>query len=171
MNSQCVPQADFTQLLKRAAFAIGTHDGATPQICVVNVDIFRRDVEVTAHHNIVRLFFRDAISQAVIPMQFVFVGWGTDRLAVRRINRKNTETTDGCCNHARLRIDHFIAQRRTHIAQLDFRQDRDAVVRFFAVISRVITGGLQTKRRKLIVGAFCLLQANSVRLCRLQPGE
>src|SRR4030095_2493440 len=84
MNSQCVPQADFTQLLKRGAFAIGTHDGATPQICILNVDIFRLEVEIPAYYNIARLFFRDALSQAAIPMQFVLVGWRTDRLAVWR---------------------------------------------------------------------------------------
>src|SRR5439155_24667385 len=98
-----------------------------------------------------------AISEATIPVQFVFVGGGPARLSVGRVSRKHPHAINTSRNDARLRIDHFITQRWTHILQFTFRQNRDAVVRFFPMISRVITGGLSSERRKLIVRAFCLL--------------
>src|SRR5215813_13280123 len=37
------------------------------------------------------------------------------------------------------------------------------------MISRIIAGHLQSERWKLVVRALCLLQANDLRLCRLEP--
>jgi len=67
-------------------------------------------------------------------MQFVFVGWRPDRLAIGRINREQTQMADGRCNYPCLRIDYFITKRWTDIAHLTLRENRDTVVRFLALI-------------------------------------
>src|SRR4029077_12999914 len=73
------------------------------------------------------------------------------------------------CDHARLRIDHFIAKRRVNLMQLVLREDRYAVVRFLSVICRTIARRLQTERWKWFVRAFGLLQADNVWLCYFKP--
>src|SRR5205807_7763865 len=46
-----------------------------------------------------------------------------------------------------------------------------AVVIFLAVISSVVTGGLQRQRRKLFVGAFRFLQTNNIGRSIFEPRE
>jgi hypothetical protein len=90
-------------------------------------------------------------------------------LSIGRVNGEYAQLADGCCDHARLRIDHFIAKRRANLVQLVLRENRYAVVRFFSVLRRTIARRLQSKRRKLFVRTFNLLQANNVWLCYFKP--
>jgi hypothetical protein len=117
------------------------------------------------------VFFRDASTEPAIPTQFVFICWGTDCLAVGCVNGEDTHITDSCGDHTRLRIDCFIAKRRAHVAQLRLRENRHAVVRLLPVITRTVTGRLQTEYRKQFVRAFGLLQTDNVRLRLLEPGK
>ena len=182
MQSQRIAQTDFGKLLKRRALAVGTHDRSAPQLWIMNINIFRRDIEIAANHkSAIRMdlsrgeidifLFGQAITQSRVPFQFIFVSRRADGLAVRRVNGIDPQISDRCRNHARLRIDHFITKRHANICQFRFRKDRDAVVRFLAVISSVVTGGLQRQRRKLFVGAFRFLQTNNIGRGIFQPRE
>ena len=46
-----------------------------------------------------------------------------------------------------------------------------AVVDLAVVIDRVIACGLQRQFGKLVIGAFCFLKTNNIRLRRLKPRE
>jgi hypothetical protein len=171
MQSERISQTDRAELLKRGPLAVRAHDGATPKLRIVNIDIFRRDIEIAAHDQIRVRFVFQAIAQPRVPFEFVFVSGRTDRLSVRRVNRIDAKISNRRRNHARLRIDNFIAKRCANVSQLGFRKNRHAVVGFFAVIGRIVTRRLERQRRKLFVGAFRFLQTNDVRLGALEPFE
>src|SRR5262249_62240840 len=89
MKPQRVAQTDFRQLLECRALAVRAHDRAAPKSWIVDIDIFRRDVEIAADGKIDIFFSAQAIAQSRIPFEFVFVGGRTHSPTPRRINPKN----------------------------------------------------------------------------------
>jgi len=171
MQSERVTQADFTELLKSGALTIGAHDRAAPKLWVVNIDIFRRDIEIATNDKIDIFFFGQAIPQSRVPLQFIFVSRRTDRLPIWRVNGIDAHISNRRRNHSGLRIDNFIAKRRADLHEFRFRKNGDAVVRFLAMISGIVTGRLQRQHRKLFVGAFRFLQTNNIRCGTFKPGK
>jgi hypothetical protein len=69
VQPQRVDQANAAQLFKRLAFAVRTHDCAPPQIRVVNILVFRRNIEVAANdERLLAAFPLQAIPQARVPL-------------------------------------------------------------------------------------------------------
>src|SRR5207245_870688 len=48
MQPQSVAQTDFAKLLKHRALVVRAHDRAAPELWIVNIDIFRRDIKIAA---------------------------------------------------------------------------------------------------------------------------
>ena len=171
MEPQRVDQANIAQLPEGGALAIGAHDCTAPKYGIMNIDIFRRDIEISANDHSGNFFLDHTIAQARVPIQFVLVSRRSHSLTIWRVNGIDTEIVDLCRDDARLWIDNFIAKRSAHVLRLLFRKDGDPVVRFLSMISGVITGRLQGEHRKLFVGAFRFLQTNDVRLRAFEPGK
>ena len=128
-----------------------------PEVWIVNIGVFRGDVEIAAHDEITGFFSRDAITEPAIPKKFVFISRRADCLTIRCINREHARVANRRGDHPRLRVDDFVTKRRADLAQLGLRENRHAVVRFLPVTSGVITNRSQSERWKLAVRAFCLL--------------
>ena len=75
MDSKGVVQAQAAQVTKGFAFTIRRHDCPAPKIGVVYIFVFGSDIEIAAHDEVRRCFFRKAFPEPAIPMQFIFVCW------------------------------------------------------------------------------------------------
>ena len=120
MQSQRVTQTHFRKSLKSGALAVRAHDRAAPKLWIVNIDIFRRNIEIAADDQIDLFLFDQAIAQSHVPFQFIFVGRRGNGLAVRRVNRVDAQISNRRRNYASLRIDNFIAKRRANFGQFAF---------------------------------------------------
>src|SRR4029078_170481 len=86
MNSKRVEQAEAAQLTKSGAFAVRSHDGALPKRGVVNIDVFRSDIEIATHDQVVKFFFCNAFSEPPIPLQFISRRRRADGLSIGGVN-------------------------------------------------------------------------------------
>ena len=86
MQTQRVPQTDRAQLLKGGPLAFGTHEGAAPKLWVMNIDVLRRYIEITADRKIGISFFGQAIAQPRIPFELVGKSRRANDLTIGRIN-------------------------------------------------------------------------------------
>src|SRR4029077_12565879 len=86
MDSKRVVQAEAAQITKSRAFAVRSHDGPVPKIGIVNIDVLRSDIEIATHGEVGKFFFRKAVSEPSIPLQFIFIRWRANGLSVRRVN-------------------------------------------------------------------------------------
>ena len=73
MDSKRVVQAEAAQIPKNRAFAVRSHDGSMPKLGVVNIDVLGSDIEIAAHDQVEKFFFRKAVSEPPIPLQFIFI--------------------------------------------------------------------------------------------------
>ena len=128
MKTQRVAQSDFAKRSKRGALAIRTHDRAAPKLRIVNIDIFRRDVEIAADRKIDIFLFGQAIAQPRVPFQFIFISRRAYGLSVWRINGINSNTAGHRGDHARLQVVNFVTKRCAHVGEFGFRKDRDSVI-------------------------------------------
>src|SRR5436190_7292832 len=71
MDSQGIAQPNFAELSKRRAFAFRSHDGPAPEIWIVNIDVFRGDIEIAADDKSTGDFFRTAITEPEVPRQCI----------------------------------------------------------------------------------------------------
>src|SRR3954469_7256775 len=86
VNSKRVEQAEAAQIPKSGAFALGSHDGALPKLGVVNIDVFRSDIEIATHDQVVKFFLRNAVSDPPIPLQFILIRRRADGLSIGSVN-------------------------------------------------------------------------------------
>src|SRR6476660_9145237 len=86
MDPKRVVQAETAQITKSRALAVRRHDGAAPKLGVVNIDVLWSDIEIAAHDEVGKFFFRKAISEPPIPLQFIFIRRRANDLSVRRVN-------------------------------------------------------------------------------------
>src|SRR5262249_5143233 len=115
VKTQGVAQTNLAELLKRGALDIRAHDCAAPKLWIVNISIFRRDVEISTDRKIDIFLFSQAIPQSRVPFEFIFVSGRADGLTVRRVDRVNAGFSDRRRDHPCLRIDNFIKRRRAHV--------------------------------------------------------
>ncbi len=94
----------------------------------MNIDIFRRDIEIAANNHLLAIFFRQTISQSRVPLQFIFISGRADGLSIRCVNGKNANVVCRCCNNSRLWVDNFIAKRWADIFWLCFGEDGHSIV-------------------------------------------
>ena len=68
MDSKCVVLAKAAQLPEGCSFAFRSHNRPPPEIDIVNIHVLRRDIKIAAHEQVVRFFFRHAVSQPAVPL-------------------------------------------------------------------------------------------------------
>src|SRR5260370_7549129 len=111
MQSERVAETSLTQLAERCPFAIRTHNRAAPKVRIVNILIFRCDVEIAANDQLGSSFARQTLSQPCVPIYFVIIGGRTDCPPVRRVNREDPDTVDCCFDNPCLWIDNPLTTR------------------------------------------------------------
>src|SRR4029077_7137573 len=73
MNSKRVVQAEVAQITKSRAFAVRRHDGPVPKVGIANIDVLRSEIKIATHDEVWGFFFRKAVSEPPIPLQFIFI--------------------------------------------------------------------------------------------------
>ena len=145
-------------------------DLALPRLGVVDVAVFRSDVEISEDRELrmPRQLIPQPLAQSRIPLELVLVFVRADGLAVGGIQAHDAHAADGRRNDALVLVDEPW-DSRLHVVERAAGQDRDTVVSLLPRKCSRITRGRQFVARKFRVLELKLLQAHHVRLRGVQP--